>query len=420
MVIQDQAELRKIVAEVVAETPVIDVHTHLHPPGFGDLLLWGIDDLLTYHYLVAETLRWVDLPYDRFWALDKRQQADLVWQTLFLNHSPYSEACRGVLTILQQLGLDVGGRDLEAYRRHFAGLSVGEYTDQVLRLARVKEVVMTNDPFDPEEREAWLRGGSRDRRFKGALRLDALLNAWPTACAALAGWGYSVSPRLGPGLDDETLAEVRRFLNEWSERLEAVYLAVSLPPSFAFPEESERGRLLAEGVLPVCRERNLPLALMIGVKKLTNPGMRLAGDSVGKADIEVVERLCAAYPHNKFLVTMLSRENQHELAVAARKFRNLMVFGCWWFLNNPSLVDEITRLRLELLGVSFIPQHSDARVLDQLIYKWVHARKVIAGVLSDKYADLLATGWRLERAEIERDAAALFGGNLQAFLALSV
>ena len=65
--------------------------------------------------------------------------------------------------------------------------------------------------------------------------------------------------------------------------------------------------------------------------------------------------------------------------MAARKFRNLMAFGCWWFLNNPSLVDEITRMRLELIGLSMIPQHSDARVLDQVVYKWAHSRSVIAG-----------------------------------------
>ena len=27
--------------------PVIDMHTHLYPPGFGDLMLWGIDELVT-------------------------------------------------------------------------------------------------------------------------------------------------------------------------------------------------------------------------------------------------------------------------------------------------------------------------------------------------------------------------------------
>jgi hypothetical protein len=113
---------------------------------------------------------------------------------------------------------------------------------------------------------------------------------------------------------------------------------------------------------------------------------------------------------------MLSRENQHELAVAARKFGNLMPFGCWWFLNNPSLVDEITRMRLELLGLSFIPQHSDARVLDQLIYKWAHSRRIIADTLYDKYSDTMATGWTLTDVEITRDVEKLFGGNFRFFL----
>ena len=46
------------VEEIVASTPVYDIHTHLYDPAFGDLLLWGIDDLLVYHYLVAESFRY--------------------------------------------------------------------------------------------------------------------------------------------------------------------------------------------------------------------------------------------------------------------------------------------------------------------------------------------------------------------------
>ena len=113
---------------------------------------------------------------------------------------------------------------------------------------------------------------------------------------------------------------------------------------------------------------------------------------------------------------MLARENQHELCIAARKFRNLMIFGCWWYLNNPSLIEETTRMRLELLGSSFIPQHSDARVLDQLIYKWAHSRKIIGDVLFNKYSDLMATGWLPEASEIDRDVKKLFSGNFRTFL----
>ncbi|MDH3585357.1 MAG: glucuronate isomerase, partial [Phycisphaerae bacterium] len=140
------------------------------------------------------------------------------------------------------------------------------------------------------------------------------------------------------------------------------------------------------------------------------------GDMGFASDVRNLTGLLAAFPDNKFLVTMLSRENQHELAVAARKFSNLMIFGCWWFLNNPSLVEEILRMRFELLGTSFIPQHSDARVLDQLVYKWDHSRRLIAQVLTDKYADLAETGWHISRQEICRDIRLLLRDNFQQFL----
>ena len=113
---------------------------------------------------------------------------------------------------------------------------------------------------------------------------------------------------------------------------------------------------------------------------------------------------------------MLARENQHELCVIARKFRNLHIFGCWWFLNNPSIIEEMTRMRLELLGLSMTPQHSDCRVLDQLVYKWQHSRGILGKVLADKYEDLAATGWEPTRAEIERDVHNLFGGALERFI----
>jgi hypothetical protein len=146
-----------------------------------------------------------------------------------------------------------------------------------------------------------------------------------------------------------------------------------------------------------------------------NPQLRLAGDGVGRCNIEAYQNLCAAFPDNKFLITALSRENQYELCVAARKFRNLHIFGCWWFTNVPSIIEEMTRMRLELVGLSVTPQHSDARVLDQIVYKWDHSRQVIGKVLADKYADLAKTGWEPTSAEIKRDVEDLFGGAFERF-----
>jgi hypothetical protein len=88
-----------------------------------------------------------------------------------------------------------------------------------------------------------------------------------------------------------------------------------------------------------------------------------------------------------------------------------MPFGCWWFLNNPSIISEITRERLETLGTSFIPQHSDARILEQLIYKWRHSREVIARSLCETYERLHHSGRAITRCEIERDVTRMFSGN---------
>lgn len=65
-------------------------------------------------------------------------------------------------------------------------------------------------------------------------------------------------------------------------------------------------------------------------------------------------------------------------------------------------------MRLETLGLSFVPQHSDARVLDQLIYKWHHSRQVIGPILARQYTALAATGWTVTEAALQRDLAALF------------
>ena len=53
----ERAELHRQVEDVVKTTPVIDIHTHLFSTEFGEMNLSGIDELLTYHYLVAETFR---------------------------------------------------------------------------------------------------------------------------------------------------------------------------------------------------------------------------------------------------------------------------------------------------------------------------------------------------------------------------
>lgn len=407
------ADVAAWVAGAVDGTPVYDLHTHLYPPAFGPLMLWGVDELLTYHYLIGESIRASGIAYDTFWSMDKPRQADFIWRTLFLERAPLSEACRGVLTVLRRLGLDVASKNLDGFRDFFRSQTPQAFTDRVLKLSNVHTVVMTNDPLDPVERDVWLHHPERDPRFKAVLRIDPLLLAWPTVGGQLRELGYDVSPDMG----GRTMAEVRRFLSDWLDRMKALYVAVSLPPEWKYPDGAPSTSVAEEAILPVCRERNLPFAVMIGVTRQANPALRMAGDSLGKADLTGLHRLCAQNPRNKFMATVLSRENQHDLAVAGRLHPNLFVFGCWWYVNNPSLIEEITRMRVELLGTEFTPQHSDARILDQLVYKWDHSRRVITKVLTDKFADLVNSGWPVTRDEVNQAVQGYLSGNFERFLA---
>lgn len=404
--------LQTVLGEVLASTPITDIHTHIYPAEFKELSLWGIDELLTYHYLVAEFFRFSDMAYDDFYDLPKGRQAELVWATLFVDISPVSEAARGVLTILDKLGLDVASRDLQSYRAYFAAMDRRDYIGKVLEISGVNEIVMTNDPFDRIEREYWEKLGNSDTRFKAVLRLDPLLNDYANSWRQLVEWGYIVEATMNA----QSVGEIRRFLRDWIGKLDALYLAASLPPEFAYPEDSLRGKCIRECILPVCKELGRPFALMVGAKPAVNAKLRVAGWGAGRANASAVENLCRENPDNKFLVTMLSRENQHELCVLARKFRNMLLFGCWWFLNNPVIIEDMTRMRMEMLGFSFVPQHSDARVIDQLIYKWCHSKAIMHKVLFDKYSDLLASGWHLTRDEITRDVENWLGKTFWRFI----
>lgn len=287
MTLTNLAQLRCAVDQAVGSVKITDLHTHLFDPSLGKLLLWGVDELITYHYLIAETMRWTDMPYDAYYALSKEQQADLIWEKLFLENTPYSESCRGVLTALTRLGFDLSGRTLKEAREYFRSVKVEDHINRVFDITGLESVVMTNDPFDPDEAPVWLRGIERDRRFQSALRIDPLLNSYVTSHKVLQQQGYDVDGTLSAA----GLKEIRRFLVDWIGRMHPVYMAVSLPTDFMLPEDSARGRILEECVLPVSWELNVPFAMMIGVKREVNPGLRLAGDSGGLSSIRPVEYL---------------------------------------------------------------------------------------------------------------------------------
>lgn len=408
-----EEEVKAATERLVGSCSVIDIHTHLFPPRFnhhdGRFLLWGIDALLDYHYLQAEVLRSLGgaMSPTAFLSMPRRERAELTWRTLFRERAPLSESCRGVITTLTQLGIDPETDSLAPIRDWFAQRELDDHVDAVMRLAGVERITMTNEVFDPIEHAAWFEDDALagDLRFAPVVRVDRLLCDPEGARKHLQERGYD---------DSDELTSARRFVSDWVARTSAVYVAASLP-SLDVGGVTPGGRadhILREGILPALEEHGVPLALMIGVRRGVNPDLASAGDGSGPSDLRPLEDLCARTQGSgvRLLVTMLAREDQHALCVVARKFAHMVPFGCWWFLNTRTSIEDMTRLRLELLGNSFIPQHSDARVLEQLIYKWSHTREVLTKVLSDHLCALVRLGQAITEPLIKREVDELFRG----------
>ena len=245
-----------MVVRHVCEVEAIDVHTHLLPPTHGALLLYGIDELMTYHYLVAECFMVLPVPSeadsvsvgevlptpDEFFGWSKKRQAELIFQVLFVDRTPLSEACRGVVTTLNVLGL--GGMLREAVRRPpgsrlgplrawFSAQDSADYLERIFQVSKLKYAIserarahtyiesqgvecthlqcmpgssshtiaqvrpraphflsaVTNVPFDPEEAAHWMKTPvpPLSPRLKTALRVDPMLvGDWRAICTVLS------------------------------------------------------------------------------------------------------------------------------------------------------------------------------------------------------------------------------------------
>ncbi len=101
----------------------------------------------------------------------------------------------------------------------------------------------------------------------------------------------------------------------------------------------------------------------------------------------------------------------------ARKFRNLHIFGCWWFTNIPSVIEEMTRMRIELLGLRASPCNIRMRGCStRLFTSGGIAGASSRGCWSRNTTGWPKTGWQITRAEVERDVKDLLGGAFERFL----
>mmetsp|Transcript_35457 Transcript_35457/g.43800 ORF Transcript_35457/g.43800 Transcript_35457/m.43800 type:complete len:440 (+) Transcript_35457:78-1397(+) len=432
---EEKFDLEAFVENEVKSVQVVDLHTHLFPPEHDELFLWGIDELLNYHYIVSEFFMVAssDVTSQAFFAeYTEEKRSDLIWTTLFVLRTPVSEACQGVIRVLSRLGLEKHLKDdtLDSIRAwfHERQKDPREYAKTIFELAGIKYVVMTNIPFVEEEARYWENQVNFDKTlFKSALRVDQLLTAdWETfAKVVFKIEDFNKFQKMvveGYLSKSELLEKILDYLECWARKIDALYLFASTPAKFEYEENAETpsqdmkfnlpraSELIDKVLIPLARKLNLPIGLKVGACRGVNPDLAPCngGDGVEVVDTKFLQSLCRKFADVKFLVTFLARSNQHEACVLSNKFRNCHLYGCWWFCNNPSIIEEITNMRIEMLGTAFTAQHSDARVIDQLIYKWDHSRNIIGKCLIKRYKELQKVGYFVSKNQVGNSNSMLF------------
>ena len=412
--------MEKTIKRIVEQTKIIDIHTHLFPKIFDQYCLQGIDHLLTYHYLISELfVVCKSINIENFYKLPIKNQADLIWAELFIKRTPISEACRGVLTTCHKLGFskEVNEKNLDNLRTRFTELIQNneDYIDYIFTKSNIDYVVMTNQIFNKNEIDKLLNMDLTKipKQFKTSLRIDELIFDFDNCLKFIENYGYQ-----------PTWDGIKDYIQFWYNKLKPEYFMASLPFQFSYylsEDNSGVFRMNSTNVIdliivPLAVKLNLPIAFKFGTQRKQNETLKDAGDGLGVACVDSLCNLCKLNNKCKFLATFLSLNNQHQLCVAARNFPNLHIYGCWWYLNNPSLIENITKMRLEMLGTGFTYQHSDSRVLEQLIYKWDHSKNILAKLLHQKYLDLKDINWKITEEDVKRDVNYLLRGSYETFM----
>ncbi len=384
MMIQDKEMLRNGVRDAMRKSGALDVWTNLSASFELDEAARGVEALIADQAELHDLARAAGVPLPE----ERDVRCDVLFQALFVEQMPLSDAAQRTLLTLERLGMPLGMRDLDTLREQLREISSEERIARVLDLAKLRGIACTLDPFAPNAAEELerIQASPHADRFLPTLTVMTLQQALAqdTPISAL---GCAIE-RDRHGAHVGRIAEV---LIQWATVTGARMVRAGWRTA-----DTEQEMLMRYAVLPLCEETRLPLA------------MALPSDpKEAEALLAWVEEMLQRSPALRFV---LAAEDEQSAARLLRwKGRNARVFTV---LAVPHCK---AKEALAAMGTLAVPYASGARVLEQTIGGWVEARREIAQALYERYLPLIKMGWGVHQAEIETDAAQILGGNWEKF-----
>jgi glucuronate isomerase len=390
----------------ICRIPLIDPHSHINP---HQPAARSLDDILGYHYYteLAHSAGMGKEPLRPEVPARERVRAILAHMDRFDNTVQYSWFLEIARTFLGFSGDRVSAADCDrlcdaADNR----MRQPDWEEQVLRKSNIEKVFLTNDFDDPLE-------GFDTSRYVPCLRTDDLVFKLhePEVRQRLAkATGIEVA-------DTGSLSRAVNVLFEHFTRRGAKACAISLPPDFipipAHPEDLEKamawvrsgGRqephpfghtychvTIAHGAFWLlaehCREFNLPFDLMIGVnRRVYRDGVHQGQDLFDqRTSLIQYAELFNAFPEVTFCISVLSSNQNQELASYSWIFPNVVTSGHWWYSNVPAYIEQDTRARLQAVPkTKQIGYYSDMYKLEFGLPKFNMYRRILAQVLANDF-----------------------------------
>lgn len=368
--------LKSLINKTVDKFYFDDIHTHLFPPELKNFSLKGIVNLLNYHYLIPELIDQND--FKKVYDLNKLNSyeiADLAWNKFFLDSIPISTATSGIITVLDQLGIYKNDIKLKELISREESLN---YSDEdIFEKARIRNVYMTNDPFNKEEWKLFDNSNWSRDRYKSTIRIDTLFQMM-----------------IKNGLD--TFDNNINYLNQCLIISKPKYISLSLGKIQLSLLLKDEYRKLMDWI----EQTELPFFLMLGVRRGVNKDLKLAGDGLEDFAIEDLTNLLLLNKNINFNISLLDETREHACRVLSRKMPNMKLTGYWWFINNKTQISDLVRKRFEMLGTKHLLFYSDSRVLEQIIYKVGLYRSIIKDALFEKLSFAQSSGFQVTESKV--------------------
>ncbi len=361
-----------------------DAHSHWDP-------IYGFEGLIqaaAYHYLDGEAAALRRLSRSEQAAhksLDVEARARANLEAIFADGAlPVSTAACGWIRMANMLGLDVTqppGEILDEFKARYGDMPKQEYRAMIFGKSRVRTITGTQSIFLPSEAKLYCDDDAMTGwdpvcdtaiRFDEALRKPELLaEAAKLADFPLAGGNPESEP---------TRAALKALANFHIERFRkhsrVRYISASLSEKDRFfdtadrPSQSRFAIVMRDVIIPLAKENGLPVFLMPYVRRGVNPEAGASGDCVSMGDVDDLIRFISENPDVSFILTGLHPLLDYTFAFLTRACPNVRIIGFWWGNLNSNEVRRQIQQRMEFVGTAWFGLNSDARILDQILYKW--------------------------------------------------